>query len=100
MDKRREFQNVMITQKKLWEEEIYTTNVFFKGMKEYLSLSISDALVSEQWMIRLFALLDKRLGKRRLIRLKEEIKNYPNKLIEVYKIWMIEEVLENFILDL
>ena len=73
---------------------------FFKGMKEYLSLSINDALVSEQWMIRLFALLDKRLGKRRLIRLKEEIKNYPKKLIEVYKIRMIEEGLEDYIIDL
>lgn len=30
MDKRREFQNVMIAQKKLWEEEIYTTDVFLK----------------------------------------------------------------------
>ena len=29
------------------------------------------------WMIRLFALMDKRLGKRRLIKLKEVINSYP-----------------------
>ena len=54
-------------------------------------MSIDDALKSEQWMIILFALMDKRLGKRRLIRLKEVINSYPVMLQKVYKIRMKEE---------
>ena len=83
-----------IAQNKLWNEEIYTTDIFFIGMKAYLSMSIDDALKSEQWMIRLFAILDKRCGKRRLIKMKDEIKSYPTKLKELYYIRLKEEGIE------
>lgn len=78
-------------QQRLWYEEVYTTDLFFAGMVEYLSMTIDDALKSEEWMIILFALMDKRLGKRRLIRLKEVINSYPVMLQKVYKIRMKEE---------
>ena len=60
-------------QERLWYEEKYTTSLFFKGMVEYLSLSIEDALKHRQFMIRFFAILDKRCGKRTLIKLAESI---------------------------
>ena len=78
-------------QLKLWEEKTYTTSMFFIGMKEYLSLSISDALEHEQWMIRLFAILDKRCGKRTLIKLAETINTYPDVLKEFYLIRLSNE---------
>ena len=87
-------------QSRLWNEGIYTTDIFFHGMCKYLSLSIDDALNSEQWMIRLFALLDSRLGKRRLIRLKDTIKEYPKILVDIYKIRVKEEGLDNEMFDL
>ena len=65
--------------------------MFFIGMKEYLSLSISDALEHEQWMIRLFAILDKRCGKRTLIKLAETINTYPDVLKEFYLIRLSNE---------
>ena len=78
-------------QLRLWEEKTYTASIFFVGMREYLSLSISDALKHEQWMIRLFAILDKRCGKRTLVKLAEEINTYPDALKEFYLIRLSNE---------
>ena len=39
---------------------------FMDACREYLNISIEDAMVSENPIIRSFAMLDKRLGKRRL----------------------------------
>jgi hypothetical protein len=83
-------------QKRLWIEEKYTTDIFFKGMVEYLSLSIEDALKHDEWMIRLFAIMDKRLGKRSLLKLEKEINNYPKMLQIIYKIRMKEEGFKDY----
>ena len=83
-------------QKRLWIEEKYTTDIFFKGMKEYLSLSIEDALKHDEWMIRLFAIMDKRLGKRSLLKLEKEINTYPKMLQIIYKIRMKEEGFKDY----
>ena len=83
-------------QKRLWIEEKYTTDIFFKGMKEYLSLSIEDAINHEQWVIRLFAIMDKRLGKRSLLKLEKEINAYPKMLQIIYKIRMKEEGFQDY----
>jgi hypothetical protein len=42
---------------------------FYGALKEVLDLSIEDALVSTNDLVRAFALVDRRLGKRRLARL-------------------------------
>jgi len=78
-------------QLQLWNEGTYTTSMFFIGMKEYLSLSISDALKHTQWAIRLFAILDKRCGKRTLIKIAEEINSYPEPIREIYLIRLENE---------
>jgi hypothetical protein len=54
-------------------------------------MTIDDALNSEYWMIRLFAIMDKRCGKRRLIKLKDAINDYPEKVKEIYLIRLREE---------
>ncbi|MBQ7907609.1 MAG: hypothetical protein IJ309_06520 [Clostridia bacterium] len=78
-------------QGEMWFREEYTTSIFFKGMKEYLSLPIDKALAHEQYMIRFFAILDRRCGKRRLKNMISEIKNYPNALQMVYKLRLKSE---------
>ena len=83
-------------QQRLWDEETYTIDLFFKGMVEYLSLSIEDALKHDEWMIRLFAIMDKRLGKRSLLKLEKEINAYPKMLQIIYKIRMKEEGFKDY----
>lgn len=83
-------------QQRLWDEETYTIDLFFKGMVEYLSLSIEDALKHDEWMIRLFAIMDKRLGKRSLLKLEKEINTYPKMLQIIYKIRMKEEGFKDY----
>ncbi len=78
-------------QKQLWQEQNYTSSMFFKGMVEYFSLPIADALKHEQWMIRLFAILDRRCGKRTLRKLCQEINTYPDLLKEFYMIRLSNE---------
>ena len=75
----------------LWNEEIYTPHTFFRGMTGYLSLSISDALNHEEWMIRLFAILDKRCGKRTLVKLCDVINTYPKMLRRFYALRLDNE---------
>jgi hypothetical protein len=81
----------MKAQHKLWNEEIYTPQTFFRGMTECLSLSISDALNHEEWMVRLFSILDKRCGKRTLIKLCDVINTYPKMLRKFYTLRLDNE---------
>ena len=65
-------------------------------MVKYLSLSIEDALKHDEWMVRLFAIMDKRLGKRSLLKLEKEINAYPKMLQIIYKIRMKEEGFKDY----
>ena len=48
------------------QQDIYSLDDFLRASYEYLSLSINDALVHDSPIIRGLAMLDRRLGKRRL----------------------------------
>jgi len=48
---------------------------FYIAFKEFDNQSIEKSLHSQNPIVRIFALLDRRVGKRRLISLKEEMKN-------------------------
>ena len=78
-------------QNRMWYDGIYAATMFFVGVRDYLSLSISDALKNEQWIIRLFAILDKRCGKRSLLRLAEQINEYPEPLRKAYALRLDSE---------
>lgn len=56
------------------------------AISEYLRLDIQAALRSENEMIRLFAVLDRRVGKRTLERLKEELEQQPEWLQFFYRL--------------
>jgi len=46
---------------------IFSQYQFYNAVDEYLNLSIDDALKSDNILIKAFSMIDKRLGKRRLI---------------------------------
>lgn len=61
-------------EKILEDQGQYDIDFLEESLCEYINLSISDALNSESFLIRALAMIDKRLGKRRLqsIQIKED----------------------------
>lgn len=56
-----------------WDKNCtYTETDFLSSATEFLQMSISDALNSNNYIIRIFAILDKRVGKRTLQAIKSE----------------------------
>ncbi len=72
-------------EKILEEQGQYYIGYIEDSLCEYINLSISDALNSESFLIRALAMIDKRLGKRRLQSI--EIKENEHKL--VHKLYAI-----------
>jgi hypothetical protein len=54
----------------LKERKIISQYEFYDAFKEYISLSIDDAVNSDNFIIRALSLIDKRFGKRRLLKIK------------------------------
>lgn len=60
---------------------IFSEHAFYRAFEEFDNQSIEDSLNSENMIVRIFAILDRRVGKRRLINMhstlnpKEEIFN-------------------------
>ena len=59
---------------------------FYDSFYEYRNNSICKSLTSPNAMVRLFAILDKRVGKRRLEKLVHEVKNQPEWLQIFFKL--------------
>ena len=60
---------------------------------EFRNLSIQDALKSEDYIIKTLAILDKRVGKRTLQKIKEaeKYKNYPEWARQFYELRLKEK---------
>lgn len=50
---------------------------FYRAFDEFDNQSIEKSLVSENLLVRIFAILDRRVGKRRLVAMKESIQQEP-----------------------
>jgi len=59
---------------------------FFKSFYEYQNSSIDESLTSPHAMVRLFTILDRRVGKRRLEKLLLEVANQPEWLQVFFKL--------------
>ncbi|MCL2055331.1 MAG: hypothetical protein FWG90_13000 [Oscillospiraceae bacterium] len=59
---------------------------FYNSFYEYINNSIDKSLSSSDYVVRLFAILDKRVGKRRLERILPEVKNQPEWLQVFFKL--------------
>jgi hypothetical protein len=57
------------------KEGIYAQYDFYDSVEEFLNLPIDQALKSEDMVVKILALIDRRVGKRTLIKLRESIKN-------------------------
>ena len=62
----------------------YTDGEFSEALAEYRGQAIEESLVSENPIVRMFAILDRRVGKRTLSRLKETADSQPDWLRAFY----------------
>lgn len=67
-------------------QSIFSSYHFYAPFMEYGSLSIDEALHSENIIIRAYAMLDRRLGKRRLKKLNFTIEDTHSLILDFYKI--------------
>ena len=67
---------------------------FLSAVLEFRNLSIQDALNSEDCIIKILAILDKRVGKRTLQKIKEaeKYKQYPEWVRQFYELRLKEKV--------
>ena len=63
----------------------------YKAFEAFDNQSIDQSLQSDDLLVRIFALLDRRVGKRRLIAMRDEMKSAPEVLRKFYDIRMDAE---------
>lgn len=54
---------------------VFDQRCFYRAFDEFDNQSIEESLSSEDMIVRIFALLDRRVGKRRLLKMKDGIEN-------------------------
>ena len=59
------------------ELDCFDQRSFYLSFKEFDNQSIEDSLKSDNLLVRIFAILDRRIGKRRLVKMRNEIENEP-----------------------
>lgn len=72
-----------------WDENcLYGDYDFLDAIQQFLSLSIFDAINSQNYIIRVLAVLDRRIGKRTLKNIKDtkEIEHFPEWVRQFYKL--------------
>lgn len=52
---------------------VFDQRCFYRAFDEFDNQSIEKSMISENLIVRIFAVLDRRIGKRRLLKLKDEI---------------------------
>ena len=62
----------------------YTDNEFCDALEKYRNQDIQESIVSDNPIIRMFALLDRRTGKRTLSRIREGIEDQPLWIKQIY----------------
>lgn len=70
---------------------VFDQTCFYKAFDEFNNQSIEKSLCSENMLVRIFAVLDRRVGKRKLISMKESIENEPDSIKEFFAIRMNAE---------
>lgn len=73
----------------------YTDEEFCDALKEYRNQKIQVSIHSENPLVRMFAVLDKRLGKNTLKKVKDTIANQPEWLQYFYRLRMDSELIYN-----
>lgn len=56
---------------------VFDQRCFFRAFEEFDNQSIDKSLISDDLIVRIFAIFDRRIGKRRLLLIQETIKEEP-----------------------
>ena len=73
------------------EQGLYYPGDFGFALDEYLSANIPDALISNNYIVRMLAILDRRVGKRTLAKVKPTISDLPEWLQYFYNLRMAND---------
>lgn len=73
------------------ERTEYTDEEFCNALEQYRNQDIQDSIHSENPLVRMFAVLDRRIGKRTLEKLKTIVKNQPVWLQQFYLLRLYAE---------
>lgn len=65
---------------------VFDQRCFYRAFDEFDNQSIEKSLVSENLLVRIFAILDRRVGKRKLKEMQETILDEPDTFQEFYAI--------------
>lgn len=65
---------------------VFDQRCFYKAFEEFDNQSIDKSLVSDDLIVRIFAILDRRIGKRRLLLIQETIEDEPETFQEFFAI--------------
>jgi len=75
------------------KQGLYHPGDFGSALDEFLTNSISDSINSENWIVRMLAILDRRVGKRTLIKIEPTLEHLPEWLQYFYKLRVESEKL-------
>ena len=74
----------LLDQYPMAERTEYTDEEFCSALAQYRNQDISESIQAENPLVRMFAVLDRRLGKRTLTKLKDEVDHQPQWLRQLY----------------
>ena len=75
-----------------WMEEGKLCNAdFIEAVTTYLNSDIKSSLVSDNYLLRIFAYMDRRVGKRTLVKIKDDVEKLPDWVKQFYQIRCDEE---------
>lgn len=70
----------------LKQEGIYGQYDFFDALESYFNAPISESLASKNHIIQILSLIDRRVGKRTLVKMEKRIANEPEWVQRIYKL--------------
>ena len=68
------------------ERTEYTDEELCEALELYRNSDVQDSIRSENPLVRMFAVLDRRVGKRTLAQIQSEMKTSPDWLLQIYRI--------------
>lgn len=74
-------------EKKKWMPEGKLCEIdFINSITIYLKTDVTSSLSSDNYLLRVFAYMDRRVGKRTLVRIKDDVENLPEWVKRFYRI--------------
>ena len=64
----------------------YTDEEFCAALETYRNQDITKSIFSKNPLVRMFAILDRRIGKRTLVKIKETLNEQPDWLKKIYQL--------------